>query len=155
MLPLDAYDMLHAIAQMHDRTDKLRKNENNNADQEVQKETEYSVSALFPSGSEIRPLYEKIKAMVLSVEPSLEESPRQNYVTFKKDGSNTVSVWPKNGWIEVVLNAKTGQIKDDNDLIYDITNRKWTAAHYAFRFYSDTDNDAVLSLVTQTINLKK
>ncbi len=85
---------------------------------------------------------------------STEESPRQNYVTFKKNGNNTVSLWPKSGWIEVVLNAKTGQLKDDAELLYDITSRKWSAAHYAFRYYEDTDIEATKDLVTQTINLK-
>ncbi len=154
MLPLDAYDMLHAIAQMHDRTDKLKKNDDNQADQEVQKEYDYSVEALFPSGSEVRSLYDKMKLLILSVDASLEESPRQNYVTFKKNGNNTVSLWPKSGWIEVVLNAKTGQLKDDAELLYDITSRKWSAAHYAFRYYEDTDIEATKDLVTQTINLK-
>ena len=154
MLPLDAYDMLHAIAQMHDRTDKLKKNDANQADQEVQKEYDYSVEALFPSGSEVRNLYDKMKQLILSVDASLEESPRQNYVTFKKNGNNTVSLWPKSGWIEVVLNAKTGQLKDDAELLYDITNRKWSAAHYAFRYYEDTDVEATKDLVTQTINLR-
>lgn len=155
MLPLDAYDMLHAIAQMHDRTDKLKKNDANKADQEVQKETDYSVDALFPLGSDVRTLYDKLRSLILSVDSSLVESPRQNYVTFKKDGSNTVSLWPKNGWIEVVLNAKIGQLKDTAELLYDITSRKWSAAHYAFRYYEDTDINATESLVSQTINLKK
>ncbi len=71
MLPLDAYDMLHAIAQMHDRTDKLKKNDANQADQEVQKEYDYSVETLFPSGSEVRNLYDKMKLLILSVDASL------------------------------------------------------------------------------------
>ena len=155
MLPLDAYDMLHAIAQMHGRIEKLEKNEANNADQEVQSETDYSVEALFPTGSSVRKLFNKIKEMALSVDSSLEESARQNYVTFKKNGGNTVSVWPKSDFIEVVLNAKTGQLTDPGELLYDITNRKWSAAHYAFRFYEDTNTEAAMTLVDQTIKLKK
>lgn len=54
MLPWDAYDMLYAIAQMHDRTDKLKKNDANTTDQEPQQESEYTVEALFPVGSEAR-----------------------------------------------------------------------------------------------------
>lgn len=95
-----------------------------------------------------------VKKQILSVDPSLNEAARLNYVTFKKDGSNTVSLWPKSGWLEVVLNAKTGQLKDENEMLYDITARKWSAAHYAFRFYADTDIDAVKDLIEQTIKLK-
>lgn len=155
MLPLDAYDMLHAIAQMHGRIEKLKKNEANNADQEVQSETVYSVESLFPNDSLIRKLYNQIKEMAMSIDFSLEESARQNYVTFKKNGGNTISVWPKNGCIEIVLNAKTGQLSDPNELLYDITNRKWSAAHYAFRFSEDTNKEAVKALIDQTIKLKK
>lgn len=154
MLPIDAYEMLYAIAQMHNRTDKLKKNEANKSDQEVQKDCDYTVDALFPAQTEERALYTRIKNMALSVDSELVESPRQNYVTFKKNGNNTVSVWPKSGWVEVVLNAKTGQLKDDADLLYDITNRKWTAAHYAFRYSEETDDNAALDLIRQTIDLK-
>lgn len=154
MLPWDAYDMLHAIAQMHGRTDKLKKNEENPSDQENQQENEHTVEALFPAKTEVRELYDKMKSMILSVDPGLEEAPRQNYVTFKKNGNNTVSLWPKSGWLEVVLNAKTGQLNDPNELLYDITARKWTAAHYAFRFYDDSDLNSVKNLVEQTIALK-
>ncbi len=155
MLPTDAYDMLSAIARMHDRADKLRLNDNNQAIKNIQEDAEYTVEALFPTGSEGRDLYERIKRIILKVDPTVEETARQNYVTFKKNGGNTISVWPKSGWIEVVLNAKTGQLTDKNELLYDITNRKWSAAHYAFRFYDDSDENAVEDLVRQTIELKK
>lgn len=155
MLPTDAFDMLSAIATMHDRADKLKVNDKNQAVKNMQDESEYTVEALFPKGSEVRDLFEKMKKIILKVDSSLEEAARQNYVTFKKNGGNTVSIWPKSGWVEVVLNAKTGQITDKNDLLYDITSRKWSAAHYAFRFYDDSDVVAVEDLVRQTIALKK
>ena len=69
--------------------------------------------------------------------------------------TNVVALWPKDGWIEVVLGAKLGTLKDENGLIYDISNRKWTAAQYALKFYEDTDMDAVRDLLLQTYNLKK
>ena len=53
--------------------------------------------------------------------------------SFKKNKKkNTVSLWPKDGWIEVVLAVKLGQIIDENDLVYDISNRKWSSSQYAF-----------------------
>ncbi len=57
--------------------------------------------------------------------------------------------------IEVVLNAKIGQIQDTSDTVYDISNRKWTAAQYAFRLYDDTDEAIVKDLIRQAIALKK
>lgn len=155
LLPWDAYNMLFAIAQMHDRTDKLVRNDANKSGQEDINDSEYSVEALFPTNSEIGKLYDKLKRIVLGENKELIESPRQNYVTFKLGKGNTVSLWPKDGWIEVVLNAKLGQIKDDNGMIYDISNRKWSAAQYAFKFYDDTDMEVTKDLIAQTLNLKK
>lgn len=155
MLPWDAYDMLLAIAQMHGRTDKLKRNDKNSSGTDNQEDSDYSVEALFPLNSEIRSLYERLKSMILSIDPSLEETPRQNYVSFKKGKRNRFAIWPKSGWMEVVLNAKIGQIDDKYDLIYDISNRKWTAEQYAFKLYDDTNIDAVKDILKQTIDLKK
>ena len=155
LYPWDAYNMLFAIAQMHGRTDKLSRNDANQSGQDIQSDTEYSTDTLFVPGSEVRKLFDKVKSLIMSVDSSLEEAPRQLYVTFKKGKNNTVSMWPKDGWVEVVLNAKIGQITDDSGIMYDISNRKWSAAQYAFRFYDDTDVDATRKLIEQTINLKK
>ena len=154
LYPWEAYNMLFAIAQMHDRTDKLWRNDSNPTGKDIQGESEYSTDALFPKGTEVRKLFDKVKRIILSVDSSLEEAPRQLYVTFKKGKNNTVSMWPKDGWIEVVMNAKLGQIKDDDGLSYDISNRKWSAAQYAFRFYDDTDESSARNLIEQTIKLK-
>ena len=155
LYPWDAYNMLFAIAQMHDRTDKLSRNDSNQSGQDIQSDSEYSTDALFAPGSEVRKLFDKVKSLIMSVDASLEEAPRQLYVTFKKGKNNTVSMWPKDGWVEVVLNAKLGQVTDDSGIMYDISNRKWSAAQYAFRFYDDTDLDAARKMIEQTINLKK
>ena len=155
MYPWDAYDMLFAIAQMHNRTDKLNRNNNNKVVNDVQNENDYSVDALFPANSEIRSLYEKIKGLILSIDSELVETPLRYYVTYKMGKRNTVSLWLRSKGIEVVLNAKIGQIIDENELIYDISNRQWVSEQYAFKFYNETDMDAVRSIVSQTIALKK
>ena len=155
MLPWDAYDMLYAIAQMHNRTDKLRRNDDNTSGQDTQNDSEYSVDALFPPDTDKRKLYDRLRNIVVSLDGSLTETPTRLYVAFKKHRkSNAVSFWPKDGWIEVVLSAKIGQIKDDNNLIYDISNRKWSATQYAFKFFDNTDLDAVKDILKQTIELK-
>lgn len=122
--------------------------------QDAQNDSEYSVDALFPPYSEIRNLYEKLKNIILSIDPMLEEVPRLCYVTFKFGKRNTVSLWPKSNWIEIVLNAKLGQITD-NDLVYDISNRKWSSEQYAFKFFGNTDIEATQGLIKQALDLKK
>lgn len=152
--PWDAYSMLLAIAQMHNKTDKLIKNKSNSADKNSQDE-DNSVDILFPPQSDIRQLFEKVKKLVFSIDPTLEEHPTLNYVTYKKGKQNTVSMWPHRGWIEVVLNAKNGQISDVNGLLLDISGRKWSSAQYAFKFYDDTEEVDAKNLIEQTINLKR
>ncbi len=155
MLPWDAYEMLLAIAQMHNRTDKLKRNEKNLVGQDTQIDSEYTVDALFPPKTDIRRLYDKLKRIVLPLDSSLSETPTRLYVTFKKNKKcNAVSFWPKDGWIEIVLNAKIGQLTDSDGLLTDITNRKWSASQYAIKYFDDTNIEAVEKLIKQTINLK-
>lgn len=155
LYPWDAYNMLFAIAQMHDRTDKLIRNTDNKSGETDINDTDYSVEMLFPDCNQASSLYNKIKNLILSVDKTLEETPRKPYVTFKLNKKNVISLWPYKGWIEVVLNAKLGTINDKNGLIYDISNRKWSSEQYAFKFYDDTDMDAVKDIIEQTYLLKK
>ena len=155
MLPWDAYDMLFVIAQMHGRADKLKRNDNNSSGQEAQNDADSSVDALFPQSNPVMyKLYIKIRDLCLSIDKGLEINPRNIYVALKKNKHNVFCFWAKSGWIEVVLNAKKGELQDDSGLIYDISNRKWSASQYAFRFYDDMDIDAVKNILTQTLKLK-
>ena len=99
-------------------------------------------------------LFEQLKELILSIDSSLVESVTRVYVSFKKGKRNTLCLCPRSGWIEVVLNAKLGQIKDESELIYDISNRQWSAEQYAFKFFPDTDINAVKNVLKQTIELK-
>lgn len=155
LYPWDAYNMLFAIAQMHERLDKLHRNEENQSGVNDQNDTEYSVEALFPIGAPNYPLYVTIREIINSIDSTLEESPRQNYLSYKLGKTNVIALWPRDGWIEIVLGAKLGTLKDESGLIYDISNRKWTASQYALKFYDYTDTAAVRDLISQTYNLKK
>ena len=95
-----------------------------------------------------------MKSLILSIDSELVESPLRLYVTYKKGKRNTISLWPRSEGIEVVLNAKIGQLNDNYELIYDISNRQWSSEQYAFKFYEDSDMNAVKDIVTQTIALK-
>ena len=148
--------MLFAIAQMHDRTDKLIRNTQNTSGENDLNDKEYSVEALFPDCNQADSLFAIIKDIILSVDSTIEIVPRQNYVTFKLDGKkNLVALWPRSGWIEIVLNAKLNTLHDSYGLIYDISNRKWSSEQYALKFFSDTDTKAVKDIIMQTCQLKK
>ena len=156
--PWDAYDMLSAITQMHGRSDKLKFYGVNGPDQPDLIDEEYSVESLFPPKTEIAQLYNKISKAIISLDNAIKAKPLQRYVAFKKgEGKhcNIVCLWPKSGRIEVVLSVKLGSIKDESGLVYDISNRQWPSAQYAFRFNEDTDIEIVKNIVKQICALKK
>lgn len=155
--PWDAYDMLSAIAQMHGRSDKLKLYEVKEPDKPVPPDEEFSVEALFPSETEIALLYSKISNAILSLDDAIKPKPLLRYVAFKKGegkNCNIVCLWPKSGWIEVVLSVKLGSIKDESGLLYDISNRQWPSAQYALRFNENTDIESVKNIVKQICALK-
>lgn len=147
--------MLLAIAKMHGRAEMVERYGKMEVAPEVMEESEYSVDALFPKGSGIRSLYEKMHELIKSIDDSIEEVPRKLYLAFKLNGKNVLSMWPRSNWAELVLSAKIGQIVDHNEIIYDITNRKWISEQYALRFSNETNKEAVKNIILQLISLKK
>ncbi|MCR5475592.1 MAG: GIY-YIG nuclease family protein [Lachnospiraceae bacterium] len=155
MYPWDAYEMLFAIAQMHGRAEKLVRNSQNTVGEDEIEETEYTIGALFPDYNVPDSLYDRLKKVVLSIDDTLFDLPRKAYVSYKMGKRSLISLWPRDGWMEVVLNAKLDTLNDKYDMIYDISNRKWSSEQYAFKLYPNTDMDAVKNLITQVYNLKK
>ncbi len=152
LYPWDAYAMLEAIAKMHGRDDKLVRNNSNAFGEQESEESEYTIESLFADYANPKSIYARLKTVVLSIDNTLIDVPRKNYVSYKMGKRNLLSLWPREGWMEVVLNAKLGTIKDSHEMIYDISNRKWSSVQYAFKLYSDTDMEAVKDLITQTYN---
>lgn len=155
LYPWEAYEMFKAMAQMHGRIDKLKRNEDNEVGQKDSETVEYSIESLFPAGSLEGKLYGTLVDLIQSIDNSLKSHALQHYVAFKKDKNNVLCLWPKSGWIEVVLNAKLGTLKDDSGLIQDISNRGWTASQYALRFNEDSDFETVSEIIKKVCDLKK
>ena len=61
----------------------------------------------------------------------------------------------KKDWIEIVFSTRISEFKDSDGAIYDITNRKWSAAQYAMKSKTGTDLDIVVGLVKQCYKLSK
>lgn len=155
--PWDAYELLRSIALIHGRLDKLKRNDSNDIGAEITEEdTEYTEEMLFNKSLEVKHLFDKMNVIISETLPGVEMKATKLYVTYKKRKKrNVVSIWPKENCLEIVLNAKLGTITDNNDLIYDISNRKWSAAQYAFKFHSETNVEAVKNLLEQTNKLIK
>ena len=155
--PWDAYELLRSIAIIHGRLDKLKRNDSNNFGADiVEEDFEYTEEMLFNKSQDIRHLFDKMESIISETIPGLEKKATKHYVTYKKRKKrNVISIWPKENCLEVVLNAKLGTISDDADLIYDTSNRKWSAAQYAFKFDLDTDVQKVKDLLEQTYKLVK
>ena len=155
--PWDAYQMLEAIAKMHGRMDKLRRTTSSSQDdlsEDIAEVQEYTVERLFPKDSDNYSIYSNLVKVIKSIDSSFTPKPFKLYVAFVKNKKYVATLWPKKGWIEVVLAAKINTINDPEDLTYDISNRKWSASQYAIRVYEDTDFDAVKKLIEQTANQK-
>ena len=155
--PWDAYELLRSIARIHGRLDKLKRNESNDIGVDIiEEEKEYTEEMLFNKSDEVKYLFEKMNNIIVETLNGLERKATKLYVTYKKRKKrNVVSIWPKENCLEIVLNAKIGTIHDTNELIYDISNRKWSAAQYAFKFDSNTNVNAVKDLLIQTAQLVK
>ena len=155
--PWDAYDILEAMAKIHNRIDKLCRNKKNKFFNDLDKiDTvgNYTQVALFPQGSYIEELFNKVKEVALNLYPNLSQVVLKNYITFKKDNKrNVISIWPKANSIEIVLHAKLGTLVDNENLIYDISNRLWSSAQYALRFDETINTDYIKNLINQTYNL--
>lgn len=114
----------------------------------------YTQVALFPQGSYIEELFNKVKEVALNLYPNLSQVVLKNYITFKKDNKrNVISIWPKANSIEIVFHAKLGTLVDNENLIYDISNRLWSSAQYALRFDETINTDYIKNLINQTYNL--
>lgn len=151
--PWDAYALLESMAIIHDRLDKLVRYKNNAYGSDVDKESlPYTIDDLFDPNSDEFQLFTRVKEAVLSKHKHLMVVPTKHYVAIKKDKKhNSIAIWPKDGWIEIVFNAKLGTLHDDSDSIYDISNRLWSAAQYAMRFDNTTDLNTLLKLVDQVV----
>ncbi len=157
MYPWEAADFLENIAKLSGTTSKFKRYKSNDFGSKIADEDEqsYTINSLFGTKGKARELFDQLSNIVKEVtNNNLNIKATKHYASFKKDEThNVVAVWPKNGWVEVVLNAKLGSIKDDTGTIYDISNRKWTAAQYAFRFDSSTDIEIVKKLIEDTYKL--
>lgn len=151
LYPWEAYNMLEAIAKMHGRLDKIWRNDDSKVVEDITIAGDYSIDALFPENTLVRSLFDLLSKEITDINPELTINPTKLYVSFKRGKGNVVSVWPKDGWVEVVLCAKLGTIKDPSELIYDISNRKWSAAQYALKYFPDTDMDAVRQILKQVV----
>ncbi|MCQ2086699.1 MAG: GIY-YIG nuclease family protein [Bacilli bacterium] len=147
MYPWDAYEMLQSMAIIHNRTDKLWRNEKNSnvsIDNDFS-DNEYSIDKLFPPESEERRLFNRIKDIVKSISNFDFVVPNKLYAAIKKDKKhNFICVWPKSGWVEIVFCVKKGSIDVDSESVYDISNRMWTSAQYAMRFYGADDEKVLI-----------
>ena len=158
MYPWDAAMFLEKIARISNTMDKFKRYKDNDAGSALndEQDTDYSIEKLFGTSGEVRELFNQLNGIIKDVSNNkVAAKATKNYVSFKKDRKhNVVCLWPKNGWVEVVLNAKLGTIHDENNIIYDISNRLWPAAQYAFRFDSSTDVEAAKRLIADTYKIQ-
>jgi len=100
--------------------------------------------------------YEEMKEHILEMDDSLTENFTKMYISFKNENKkNVVAFWLKKDWIEVILNAKLGTLKDPYGIVYDISNRKWSSEQYAVKIKPGVDLDEVMELIRQCYKMNK
>ena len=153
------YDILHSMAVLHGTENKLWRNTQNQLFTDPERNNilgEDAEFGLFNPNTDVGKLYVKFKDFLMQLYPNLRLTPTKNYISFKKGNKhNVLSLWPKANSIEVVLHAKLGSLVDNSDIVYDISNRLWSSAQYAFRFDETSDMNIVVSLIKQTYDLVK
>lgn len=96
-------------------------------------------------------LYLELKDRIMELDFNLTQCFTKLYTTFKSENKrNVVDLWLKKDWVEVVLALKKGELLDNENLAYDISNRLWSATQYAFRFDKNTDIDYAMNLIRQS-----
>ena len=108
----------------------------------------------FNVSDEIKALYLELKAKIYQEYPDFSEKYNKFYIAFKNSNNkNIVSFWFKHNWIEVVLHAKQGELKDYSETIYDISNRKWSNAQYALKMKLNTNLEDIMYFIRQVVSL--
>ena len=141
---------------IHYNEDALK--EDNSIVKKVNKEiVVYDEETLFGDSSNLtKDLYHELDELIMQIDSELEHKFNKFYLGYKIDAKhNIVALWPKKDWIEVVLNMKIGELNDQLNLAYDISNRKWPASQYAIHFDENTDVDYVIDLIKQSYRLLK
>ena len=106
---------------------------------------------LFNATDVTKDMYFELKDRIQEIDPNILTGFTKNYVVFKKDKKhNIATLWLKRDYIEVVLHLKIGEIIDTKNITYDISNKGWPAAQYAFKFNNNIDIDDAIDLIKQS-----
>ncbi|MEF3244728.1 MAG: DUF5655 domain-containing protein [Caldisericaceae bacterium] len=99
---------------------------------------------------EIKELYEKFKASVLSIGSDIKIKPKKKYIAFvSKSNFTDVEIHKKE--LKVYLNLKKGELYDPKGLARDISEvGHWGNGDYQLKISSDEEMDYILSLVKQS-----
>jgi len=99
---------------------------------------------------EIKELYEKFKASVLSIGSDIKIKPKKYYIAFiSKSNFTDVEIHKKE--LKVYLNLKKGELNDPKGLARDVSEiGHWGNGDYQLKISNDEDLDYILSLVKQS-----
>jgi len=99
---------------------------------------------------EIKELYEKFKASVLSIGSDVKIKPTKYYITFISKSDFTDVEFHKKE-LKVFLNLKKGELNDPKGLARDVSHiGHWGNGDYELHFSNDEDLDYIFSLVKQS-----
>ncbi|PIZ00890.1 transporter, partial [bacterium (Candidatus Howlettbacteria) CG_4_10_14_0_8_um_filter_40_9] len=102
-------------------------------------------------------LFENLKEQIMSLDESIIEEPKAQYIAYKLT-TNLVDIVVQKKALLIYLNMPSGQLTDPQGLARDLTKPAvghWGNGDYAVKVTKDSDRNAVFELVKQSYNFNK
>lgn len=102
-------------------------------------------------------LFENLKEQIMSLDESIIEEPKAQYIAYKLT-TNLVDIVVQKKALLIYLNMPSGQLTDPQSMARDLTKPAvghWGNGDYAVKVTKDSDINAVFELVKQSYNFNK
>jgi len=100
--------------------------------------------------NELLDLYKDIRDFAISLDSGIIEKPTKNYIAYKLNlKKNIFSISFMKNQIEIVLNIRKNQMENTYGLAEDVSNRRYSVAHWAIKVDTSTDFDQIEYYIKQ------
>ena len=125
---------------------------------EIKEKIQHSLEDhLSTANKEVREIFEKLKEKIISLDDSIIEEPKAQYIAYKLT-TNFVDIVVQKKALSLCLNVPSGQLADPKNLARDLTKPAvghWGNGDYEVKVTESSDLDSVFELVKQSYNFNK
>jgi len=113
-------------------------------------ESEYSISDYKHLNGECLKLFEEIRGQILSINPSIVEEFKKNYIAYKAD-SNIACILPQKSRLRITIHIPVEDLDDPKGICMDVRGKgRWGGGDTQFGIYSSSEMEYALSLIKQS-----